>query len=197
MLTYDNFSKIQVEKQHTNSLYLKYKYLITRKNAQNAHCFPESRGGNFKLPWSPEIDSKELILPAYVVWRVGTRTLFLLVSWPPYIVQKFQHRSQFLTRNQNHLFAHEGHFFPSETHKKRLEYDNFGLFLWPSIIALSKNHRFTFKSVDFLSKNYRYVCLEISCIYRHFILKKVDIDKINEDNNVGKFVLMIVAPLYF
>jgi hypothetical protein len=130
-----------------------------------------------------------LIPPAYVVWRVGTRTLFLLVSWPPYIVQKFQHRSQFLTPNQNHIF-------PSETHEKRLEYDNFGLFLWPSIIALysTKNHRFTFKSVDFLSKNYRYVCLGKSCIYRHFILKKVDIDKINEDNNVGKFVLMIVAP---
>jgi hypothetical protein len=30
-----------------------------------------------------------------------------------------------------------------------------------------------------------------------FILKKVDNDKMNEDNNIGKFVLMIVAPLYF
>jgi hypothetical protein len=90
----------------------------------------------------------------------------------------------------NCLFEHEGHLFPSETREKRPEYDNFGLFLRPSIIPLYKN-------LDFLSKNYRYVCSENSCIYRHFILLKVDIDKISEDNNVGESVLMTVAPLYF
>jgi hypothetical protein len=35
--------------------------------------------------------SKESIPPAYVAWRAGTTTLFLLGSWPPYIVLKFSH----------------------------------------------------------------------------------------------------------
>jgi hypothetical protein len=30
--------------------------------------------------WNPEIDSKESIPPAYVAWRAGTITLFLLGS---------------------------------------------------------------------------------------------------------------------
>jgi hypothetical protein len=34
----------------------------------------------FKLLWSPGIDSKELIPPAYVAWRAGMITLFLLGS---------------------------------------------------------------------------------------------------------------------
>jgi hypothetical protein len=37
----------------------------------------------FKRVWSPGIDTKEWIPPAYVVWRAGTITLFLLGSWPP------------------------------------------------------------------------------------------------------------------
>ncbi len=37
----------------------------------------------FKLVRSAKIDSKESILPAYVAWRTGTTTLFLLCSWPP------------------------------------------------------------------------------------------------------------------
>jgi hypothetical protein len=32
----------------------------------------------YKLLRSPEIDSKESIPPAYVAWRVGTTTVFLL-----------------------------------------------------------------------------------------------------------------------
>ncbi len=32
----------------------------------------------FKLLRSPEIDSKESIPPAYVAWRAGSKTLFLL-----------------------------------------------------------------------------------------------------------------------
>ncbi len=32
----------------------------------------------FKCLWGPGIDSKEWIPPAYVAWRAGTKTLFLL-----------------------------------------------------------------------------------------------------------------------
>jgi hypothetical protein len=34
----------------------------------------------FERLWSPGIDTKELIPPAYVAWRAGTITLFLLGS---------------------------------------------------------------------------------------------------------------------
>jgi hypothetical protein len=37
----------------------------------------------FKLAWGPGIDSNELIPPAYVAWRAGTITLFLLGSKSP------------------------------------------------------------------------------------------------------------------
>jgi hypothetical protein len=37
----------------------------------------------FKRLWSPGIDSKEWIPRAYVAWRVGTRILFLVCSYPP------------------------------------------------------------------------------------------------------------------
>jgi hypothetical protein len=59
---------------------------------------------------------------------------------------------------RNRLFAHEGHLFLSEIREKRPEYDNFWLFLRPSIIALCKKSSLYFKSVDFLPKNDRYVC---------------------------------------
>jgi hypothetical protein len=36
--------------------------------------------GIFKRLWSPEIDSKERILPVYAASRAGTVTLFLLGS---------------------------------------------------------------------------------------------------------------------
>jgi hypothetical protein len=36
----------------------------------------------------------ELIQPAYVAWRAGTTTLFLLGSQPPHIAQKFQHSAR-------------------------------------------------------------------------------------------------------
>ncbi len=39
-----------------------------------------TRGGIFKLLWRPGIDSMESIPPAYVAWRTGTTTLFLLGS---------------------------------------------------------------------------------------------------------------------
>ena len=36
------------------------------------------RARTFKCWWGPRIDAKEWIPPAYVVWRAGTKTLFLL-----------------------------------------------------------------------------------------------------------------------
>jgi hypothetical protein len=39
-----------------------------------------ARGGIFKLLWSPRINSKESIPPAYVVWRAGTTSLFRFSS---------------------------------------------------------------------------------------------------------------------
>jgi hypothetical protein len=38
----------------------------------------EYRASTFKCLWGPGIDAKECIPPAYVVWRAGTKTLFLL-----------------------------------------------------------------------------------------------------------------------
>ncbi len=35
-----------------------------------------SRAGIISLLWSPGIDSRESIPPAYVAWRAGTTTLF-------------------------------------------------------------------------------------------------------------------------
>ena len=39
-----------------------------------------NRAQIFKFLRSPEIDSKESVPPAYVAWRAGTTTLFLLDS---------------------------------------------------------------------------------------------------------------------
>jgi hypothetical protein len=48
-----------------------------------------NRDSIFKLLRSPGIASKELIPPAYVAWRAGTATKFLLGSQPPMTVLKF------------------------------------------------------------------------------------------------------------
>ncbi len=40
------------------------------------------RARTFKCLWGSGIDSKEWIPPAYVAWRAGTITLFLLGSYP-------------------------------------------------------------------------------------------------------------------
>jgi hypothetical protein len=45
-----------------------------------AKILEDTRAPIFKRLWSPGIDSKELIPPAYVAWRAGTITLFLLGS---------------------------------------------------------------------------------------------------------------------
>ena len=44
----------------------------------SAYQAPTHRARIFKRLWSPGIDSKEWIPPAYVAWRAGTITLFLL-----------------------------------------------------------------------------------------------------------------------
>jgi hypothetical protein len=57
-------------------LHLRLKNLA--KNRQ--HRGGELRARTFKCLWGPGIDSKEFIPPAYVAWRAGTITLFLLGS---------------------------------------------------------------------------------------------------------------------
>jgi hypothetical protein len=50
----------------------------------NCRCgFRLIRARISKLLMSPRIDSKESVPPACVAWRAGTKTLFLLGSWPP------------------------------------------------------------------------------------------------------------------
>jgi hypothetical protein len=45
--------------------------------AEGMHC-TLYRAGIFKRLWSPGIDAKASVPPAYVAWRAGTITLFLL-----------------------------------------------------------------------------------------------------------------------
>jgi hypothetical protein len=71
-----------VKKMHHSAGILKQS-MRARNRVGIGLSYRSARGGIFKLLWSPEIDSKESIPPAYVAWRTGTRTLFLLGSWPP------------------------------------------------------------------------------------------------------------------
>ncbi len=48
------------------------------------HLAPPCRARIFKRLWSPGINSKEWIPPAYVAWRPGTITIFLLGSYSPH-----------------------------------------------------------------------------------------------------------------
>ncbi len=48
-------------------------FVVQTRTAQYAY-----RARTFKCLWGPGIDSKEWIPPAYVAWRAGTKTLFLL-----------------------------------------------------------------------------------------------------------------------
>jgi hypothetical protein len=54
-------------------------------NSQEALRAIQVRGSKmiFKRLWSPRIDSKASFPPAYVAWRAGTITLFLLGASPP------------------------------------------------------------------------------------------------------------------
>ncbi len=57
-----HLSDIELSLQSVSSILLKF----------------QRRARTFKCLWGPGIDSKEWIPPAYVVWRAGTKTLFLL-----------------------------------------------------------------------------------------------------------------------
>jgi hypothetical protein len=61
------------------------------------------RDGIFKLLRIQGIESKESIPPAYVAWRAGTTTLFLLGSELPLIVLKFQQIIK--TKSRRYLFV--------------------------------------------------------------------------------------------
>ncbi len=54
----------------------------------NGTCIGVVKSGTrariFKRLWSPGIDSKVSIPPAYVAWRAGTITLFLIGAYSPY-----------------------------------------------------------------------------------------------------------------
>jgi hypothetical protein len=52
--------------------------------------YQPARDGIFKLLRSPGIGSKESIPPAYIAWRAGTATLFLLVSNAPIDCSRIQ-----------------------------------------------------------------------------------------------------------
>jgi hypothetical protein len=62
----------------------------------------------------------------------------------------------------------------------RPEYDNFGLFLRPSIIALCKKSSLCFKSGDFLPKNYRYVCFRTVEFIEVLSIKKAQAIKVTK-----------------
>jgi hypothetical protein len=51
-----------------------------RRNAFPLRPLPPPREGILKLLWSPGIESKESIPPAYIAWRAGTTTQLLLGS---------------------------------------------------------------------------------------------------------------------
>jgi hypothetical protein len=56
-----------------------FKFLQISQTARPA-ITPVFIARTFKRVWGPGIDSKDWIPPAYVAWRAGTITLFLLDS---------------------------------------------------------------------------------------------------------------------
>ncbi len=58
-------------------------WLKKSKEIWQSLTYFDNRARIFLRLWSPGIDSKEWIPPAYVAWRAGTITLFLLLSYPP------------------------------------------------------------------------------------------------------------------
>jgi hypothetical protein len=61
----------------------------------------------FKCLWGPGIDSKEWIPPAYVAWRAGTITLFLLGSYkaPHRLFKNSSSGGEFLGNSNSHLYG--------------------------------------------------------------------------------------------
>ncbi len=84
---YNPLVEVTVNSKEENSLLLSqvrprirplYDYLVEGINLGEMSLYSWAR--IFKRLWSPGIDSKEWISPAYVAWRAGTITLFLLGS---------------------------------------------------------------------------------------------------------------------
>jgi hypothetical protein len=74
------------EGRHGATLYVSFGernsvlFLLLQTGLLFTSWMPLSIGGLFKLVRSPGIDSKKSISPAYVAWRAGTISLFLLSS---------------------------------------------------------------------------------------------------------------------
>jgi hypothetical protein len=64
--------------QKLKTYIMKSALYCTYRTLRNAVQYLDYRARIFKRLWSPGIDSKEWIPPAYVAWRAGTITLFLL-----------------------------------------------------------------------------------------------------------------------
>jgi hypothetical protein len=74
---YESRRKIRLIEGNAKCRYLiKFKTIFGARN-QVGRGFV-ARAGIFKPLWSPGIDAKASFLPAYVAWRAGTITLFLL-----------------------------------------------------------------------------------------------------------------------
>jgi hypothetical protein len=90
-----------------------YDYDITKDNMN-----PWAR--TFKCLWGPGIDFKEWIPPAYVAWRDGTKTLFLLGAYSLHRLFKnsssVQHATlQIFKNNVNSFFFSTDNFFMVDT----------------------------------------------------------------------------------
>jgi hypothetical protein len=86
---------IQLEMTPLAVLYKKRDLWSAKKRSDHSHCienrpniYPRNSHSAriFKLSMSPRIDSKEPIPPGCLAWRSGATTIFLLGSYPPYIV---------------------------------------------------------------------------------------------------------------
>ncbi len=80
-----NFTRMMECKPESSRCNSVYSVVYTVRSGSASMRGPGGRGAGayfrariFKRLWSPGIDSKEWIPPAYVAWRAGTITLFLL-----------------------------------------------------------------------------------------------------------------------
>ncbi len=74
----------------------------------------------FKRLWSPGIDSKERIPPAYVAWRAGTITLFLLGP-NPHRLFKNSSSDYFWTEEESIRWGGWAHYAEKSTEQKTIQ----------------------------------------------------------------------------
>ncbi len=72
--------QIKIKNQPSLQFTVGTKWVYSRLSVPMATVTTVSWARTFKCLWGPGIDSKEWIPPAYVAWRAGTITLFLLGS---------------------------------------------------------------------------------------------------------------------